>query len=127
MFESFLGKFKLVFKSPLTVFVYSILSKWFITIFITALVVTYWVFKGLSDAGILQKAEEVVFDALVQTKSVAQYCIPKIAHLGNFWDCLQNPPTYTPSDEELQLEEGVKRAMRPLNPNKLKDPYSNED
>lgn len=127
MFESFLGKFKLVFKSPLTVFVYSILSKWFITIFITALVVTYWVFKGLSDAGILQKAEEVVFDALVQTKSVAQYCIPKIAHLGNFWDCLQNPPTYTPSDEELQLEEGVKRAVSPLNPNKLKDPYSNED
>ena len=46
--------------------------------------IRYWVFKGLSDAGIIQKAEEVVFDAFTQTKSVAQYCIPKIAHLGNF-------------------------------------------
>ncbi|NBU53337.1 MAG: hypothetical protein EBS33_03055, partial [Alphaproteobacteria bacterium] len=36
MFDSFIGKFKVLFKSPFTVFVYGILSKWFITIFITA-------------------------------------------------------------------------------------------
>ena len=78
MFDSFIGKFKVLFKSPFTVFVYGILSKWFVTIFITGIVVAYWVFKGLSDSGILKKAEDIVFDALIQTKSVAQYCIPKI-------------------------------------------------
>jgi hypothetical protein len=82
MFGSFLGKFRVLAKSPMTIFVYGILSKWFITIFVAALVVAYWVFKGLSDAGILQAAEDVVFDALTQTKSVSQYCIPKIAHFG---------------------------------------------
>ena len=127
MIESFLGKFKVLFKSPMTIFVYSILSKWFITIFVTALVVAYWVFKGLSDAGIIQKAEEVVFDAFTQTKSVAQYCIPKIAHLGNFWDCLQDPPAYVPSNEEAKLEESMKRIMDPMNSNRPQDPYNNED
>ncbi|MFK7968003.1 MAG: DUF2670 domain-containing protein [Rickettsiaceae bacterium] len=68
MFGSFLGKFRVLAKSPMTIFVYGILSKWFITIFVAALVVAYWVFKGLSDAGILQAAEDVVFDALTQTK-----------------------------------------------------------
>jgi hypothetical protein len=126
MFESFLGKFKFLAKSPMTLFVYGILSKWFITIFVTALVVVYWVFKGLSDAGILQAAEQVVFDAFTQTKSVAQYCIPKIAHFGNFWDCLQDPPAYTPSAEEATLHEGMKKIIDPMNSNHQKDPYSSE-
>ena len=126
MFDSFIGKFKMLFKSPFTVFVYGILSKWFITIFITGIVVAYWVFKGLSDAGILKKAEDIVFDALIQTKSVAQYCIPKIAHFGDFWACLQDPPAYVPSDEEAKLEQGMKKIIDPINYNKP-NPYDNED
>ena len=59
MFDSFIGKFKVLFKSPFTVFVYGILSKWFITIFITGIVVAYWVFKGLSDAGMMLLAAEL--------------------------------------------------------------------
>ena len=39
MFDSFIGKFKVLIKSPFTVFVYGSLSKWFITIFITGIVV----------------------------------------------------------------------------------------
>ncbi len=126
MFDSFIGKFKVLFKSPFTVFVYGILSKWFVTIFITGIVVAYWVFKGLSDSGILKKAEDIVFDALIQTKSVAQYCIPKIAHLGDFWACLQDPPAYVPTEEESKLEEGMKKIIDPINYNKP-NPYDNED
>ena len=123
MFGSFLGKFKVLFKSPMTLFVYGIMSKWYITIFVTAVVVSYWVFKGLGDAGVLKKSEEVIFSAFTQTKSVAQYCIPKIANLGDFWDCLQNPPAYVPSDEEIGLEKKMKIIMDPANSNKVKDPY----
>ncbi len=125
MFGLFLEKFKFLAKSPMTIFVYSILSKWFITIFVTALVVTYWVFRGLSDAGVLQNAEKVIFHAFTQTKSVAQYCIPKIANLGTFWECLQHPPTYTPSAEEADLQESVKKFITPVGSNQQKDPYGN--
>lgn len=127
MLEPFLGKSKMLFKSPMTLLIYSILSKWYITIFITAIVVAYWVFKGLDSAGILQKTQETVFDALNQTKSVAKYCIPKITHFGNFWDCLQDPPTYAPGHEEIQLEESIKKAIAPSRSNIVKDPYSNEE
>ena len=127
MFGSFLGKFKLLAKSPMTLFVYGILSKWFITIFVTAIIVTYWVFKGLSDSGILKIAEDVVFDAFNQTKSVARYCIPKIDKLEPFWNCLQNPENYKnyiPTKEELEIEQGVKKFIDPTNSFTPKDPYT---
>jgi len=127
MFGSFLGKIKLLAKSPMTLFVYGILGKWFITTFITAIIVVYWVFKGLSDSKILLLAEEVVFDAFNQTKSVARYCVPKIGTLEDFWSCLQDPQqhkNYIPTEEELEIEQGVKKFIDPTNSFTPKDPYT---
>lgn len=123
MFDSFLGKFKALAKSPMTIFVYGILSKWVITVTVAAIMVTYWVFKGLSEAGILQAAEDVVFKALNETKAVAQHCVPQIMHFGDFWDCLQSPPDYTPSKEEETLHESVQKIVDPTNSTQRTNPY----
>jgi hypothetical protein len=120
-----LDKVKTLFKSPIILFVYGIMSKWFIAIFVTALIVTYWVFKGLSDAGIIQAAENVVFRAFTDTKSVAQFCVPKILHFSDFWECLQNPPEYVPSEEEKTLEHTVKTILDPSGYDEKQDPYAN--
>ncbi len=120
-----LGKLKILVKSPMMLFVYGILSKWYITIIVTAIVVTFWVFKGLSDNGILQASQDVVFKALNETKSVARYCIPKIISFSDFWDCLQNPPEYEPTAEEATIESNVKFLVDPSGYDERKDPYAN--
>ncbi len=118
-----IDKFKSVFKNPMIVFVYGIVSKWYITIFVTAIVVTYWVFRGLSDSGLIQAAEDVVFKAFNDTKSVARFCVPKITNFGDFWDCLQNPPEYNPSQEEKTLERNVKNLFD-IGDEENKNPYA---
>lgn len=112
-----------IFKSPMALFVYGILSKWYITVALAAVVVAFWVFKGLSDSGILKKAEDVVFDALNQTKAVARFCVPKISDLSNFWNCLQNPPEYVPLEEEQQIRGMQDDTIDPSLLNRRKDPY----
>ncbi|MFK7974202.1 MAG: DUF2670 domain-containing protein [Rickettsiaceae bacterium] len=87
----------------MAVFVYGILSQWYIMIALSAIVVTFWVLKGLTEAGVLQNAQQVVSSALKDTKSVARYCVPKINNLNDFWNCLQNPPDYVPTQEEQEM------------------------
>jgi len=93
----------------MAIFVYGILSKWYLLISVASIVVVFWVFKGLSDAGVLKKAETTVFDALNETKSVARYCVPKIMNFSSFWDCLQNPPRY-PDDDGMGVEQLQKQS-----------------
>ncbi len=100
------------------IFIYSIIGKWYILFTVGALVVTFWVFKGLESTGILAESEKVVREALEETKAVAKYCVPKIKNLSAFWDCLDHPPKYTPSDEdrsavdlEKQLQQAIKKAL----------------
>lgn len=124
MIETILSKLKFLIKSPMVLFTYGIMSKWYLLITVSAVTVTYWVFKGLIQAGILQNAEQIVTRALMDTKSVAQYCIPKILHFGDFWECLQNPPTYTPSQEEILLEEGAKDLLNFDRSSQNTDPYA---
>ncbi len=93
----FLSKLKFLLKSPMLLFVFKsngIISKWYIMVMVSAVIVAYCVLQGLTEAGVLQAAEKVVSTALSDTKSVARYCIPKITRLEDFWDCLQNPPRY---------------------------------
>lgn len=124
MFDLLLGKFKFLLKSPMALFTYGIMSKWYIIVMVPAVIVTYWVLKGLTEAGILQNAENVIVNALQGSKAVAQYCIPKILNFGDFWECLQNPPTYTPSDEEILLEKNTKTLLDFENYNRNIDPYA---
>ena len=124
MLEIFLSKLKFLLKSPMVLFTYSILSKWYILVMVPAVIVTFWVFKGLTEVGILQSAETIVVDALQDVKAVAQYCVPKILNLGDFWECLQDPPKYTPSEEEALFEKGAKDLLDFENYNRNKDPYA---
>lgn len=107
MFAAFFSKLKVLLKNPMIVFIYGIISKWYIMVMISALVVTYWVFNGLASTGLIKEAESVVSKALNETKSIARYCVPKITNFGEFWDCLQDPPVYKPTSEEKKLERSL--------------------
>ena len=119
----FPGNLKLLFKNPMAIFVYGIASKWYIMIAVAAMIVAFWVLKGLTEAGVLQAAEKVVSEALHDTKSVARYCTPKITDLGKFWHCLQNPPKYEPTKEEKALENDTTKLLKQSS-NKIKDPFA---
>ena len=93
-------------------FVYGIISKWYIMVMVSAIIVAYWVLQGLTQAGVLQAAEEVVSKALSDTKSVARYCVPKITRLEDFWECLQRPPKYEATPDEIHLEKTVKTMTK---------------
>ena len=118
-----LGAFRGLLKNPLMLFVYGIISKWYITIVVAAVVVTFYVFKGLEERGIISATENVVFRALNDTKSVAKNCVPKILSFTELWQCLQNPPEYKPSAEEKALEESLEKS---LSPNQTKPPLKDD-
>ena len=117
----------MLLKNPMIVFVYGIIKKWYMIVVITSLVVTYWILKGLSDAGVIQSAEKIVSKAFIQTKSVAQYCTPKIMNLSDFWECLNNPPMYNQSKEEKNLEKTVKPMLEFTKYKQQEDPYEEND
>lgn len=125
MFDEIFSRVKTLFKNPMILFVYGIISKWYITIFVSAIVVVFWVFKGLEGAGFIQAAEDVVFRALKDTKAVARYCVPKIGNLGDFWGCVQAPPEYEEIEDELLLKKNITDLLK-LNaePSDVEDPYS---
>jgi hypothetical protein len=124
MFALFLSKLKVLLKNPMVLFVYGIMSKWYIMVMVTAIVVTYWVFQGLTEAGILQESEKVVSRAFRDTKSVARYCVPKIGNLSDFWDCLENPPNYEKTKEENTFEKGLNNLLDLNSYQQSKDPYA---
>ena len=98
--------------SPLSFFVYGIMSKWYIMVMLAAIMTTFWVFKGLEKSGALQRAEAVVSKALVECKAVAQHCTPLILDLPATWECVKNPPIYEKSEDEINLEKNVDAAMQ---------------
>ena len=126
MLDIFLSKLKFLLKSPMLLFVYGIISKWYIMVMVSAVIVVYWVLQGLTEAGVLQAAEEVVSKALRDTKSVARYCVPQITRLEDFWNCLQSPPKYEADPDEIKLEKAVKHLLdfEKYDPNK--DPYADK-
>lgn len=75
-------------------FIYGLISKWYIIIAVPTLVVTFQVMKGLEKAGVIKAAEEIVTNALNEIMGVAQHCTPLIANPNALWDCLQNTPPY---------------------------------
>jgi hypothetical protein len=125
------NSFRRLLSNPMSVFIYGILGKWYLMIAVASLVVTFWVFKGLEQAGVLQEAQKIVTKALLDTKSVARYCTPKIANLRDFWDCVSNPPLYEATPEEASLEtqlnndlDSMIKSKQNTNPN---DPYDSDN
>ncbi len=100
--------------NPLSMFVYGIMSKWYIMVMLTAIIVTFWVFKGLEKAGVLQAAEKTVSKALSDAKSIAQNCTPLIMDLNAAWACVQNPPEYVQNDDEIKLQHDIDAAVKQI-------------
>lgn len=124
MLETFFSKLKLLFQSPIVIFVYGIISKWYLMVMVPAIFVTYWVFQGLTDIGFFAAAEKTISQALNESKSVARYCVPKIIDPASFWDCLQNPPAYEPTQSEQIFEKNAKDLLDFNNYDKKADPYA---
>ena len=121
-----------IMANPMGIFVYSILSKWYIVVMIPAVVVTFWVFKGLEKTGILEAALKRVTLHLNETKAVAKYCTPLLLNRDALWDCLQNTPSYTADEDEKDLQDKANKILEPLSPSKEKptnnyrNPYNEE-
>lgn len=106
--------FKKFLDNPITFFVSSILNKWSLIVSTAALIVTFWVFKGLDEAGVIDAATNVLKTSLNETKSIAKYCTPKITNIQKFWECLENLPKYTPSSViEKKLEQKLQQQKQP--------------
>ena len=78
----------------------------------SCLVVAFYVFSGLKQAGILDHIEKVTFRAFNDAKSVARYCIPEITNWKNFWNCLSDLPEYEESEDEKKLKKGFEDLLQ---------------
>lgn len=117
---------KRVFKNPMGIFVYSLLSNWYITIYLAGVIVAFWVFKGLEKAGVLDKFNTTLNTAILDSKSIAQHCVPKINDLNALWECAKNPPEYIPSKEELLFEKIPQKEMNPYIEEQKNNPYDSK-
>lgn len=116
--------FKRVLTNPMGIFVYGILSKWYIIIMLAAVSVTYYVFKGLEESGVLTSIEHTIQAGLYDAKSVAQQCIPKITNLEETWDCIQNLKPYVPIKAEKDLEQLMHKELETHLAPDHADPYA---
>lgn len=99
--------FGAVMSNPIGIFISTLLGKWYLLVMLSAVVVAYWVLKGLEQAGILSAFQNTLIDALHTSKSIAQYCTPLITDLKAMWNCISNPPAYQPNADETSLQKTV--------------------
>lgn len=111
MFGLFFEKLKTVLKNPMVLFIYGLMSKWYIMIMVTAVTVTFLIFKNLKDMGVIDAVEKNISSNLTDVKSVAQNCVPKMFNFGEFWECLKHPPEYNPSEDEKKLEQDLQNLL----------------
>ena len=100
------GFYRLLFglrTNPIGVFIYGIIAKWYIAVFLAGILVVYWVFKGLESTGILDTAFAKLTEVLNLSKAIAKNCTPKILNLNNLWNCLGDPGPYQPAVGESEL------------------------
>ena len=102
---------RIIIANPMGIFIYGIITKWYLIVTVSALVVVFWVLKGLSQAGILDAAETIVSKALSESKAVAQYCVPKIANVSDFIKCVNNPPKYTEDENAQKLNKALETIL----------------
>ena len=103
--------------NPMGLFVYGILSKWYLIVMIATISVTFWVFKGLEQAGVIDAITKELKFGFLQAQAVAQKCVPKIMVLGDMWDCIQHTSgdDYTPNDDEKALRDTLQNDLQDNN------------
>lgn len=118
---------RLITVNPMGVFIYGLLSKWYLLIAFTALVVTFWVLKGLQEVGFFREAQTIVFGALNDAKSIAKNCVPRLNNIEALWKCVQDPPPYIADEEEEgQVDKMVNKIINQLENEHYSDPYNDD-
>jgi hypothetical protein len=103
-----------LFQSKMGLFIYAIMSQWYIVIMLGSAIVAFWVFKGLEEVGILSEAYEIVSVAMEDSKAIARYCTPKIRDLNALWECVKNPPKYQRTKYEQDLYDAAEKENNDL-------------
>jgi hypothetical protein len=103
----------IIFNSKYSSFLYAIFSKWQIIVVSGSLVVTFWVFTGLTKIGLIDNVTNVLIETMSESKTIAKNCTPQIVKLSEFWKCLQNPGDYhiEESEESEQYESSFKEKL----------------
>ncbi|MBF8246984.1 MAG: DUF2670 domain-containing protein [Rickettsia sp.] len=101
----------------MVLFIYGIISKWYILVFVSTIAVTFWVFKGLNDLGLLDKFTAILVKNFTIVKSVAKNCTPLITKPDALWGCLGNPGVYEASKDEQDLEKTLTKGLVPKDTN----------
>ena len=97
--------------NPMGSFRYGILSKWYILVMIAVISVTFWVFKGLEQAGVIDAITKELNYGFREAQAVAQHCTPHIVNLPKMWNCIQNTSgdDYIPNEDEKALRNTLQR------------------
>jgi len=94
---------RLIAANPMGIFLWGLITKWYLIIAVASLIVLYYVVKGLDQIGFIDYFTRTTIEVLDTTKAVAQNCIPKLGKKGqnsnwdnlvSFWDCLGDPGYY---------------------------------
>jgi Protein of unknown function (DUF2670) len=108
--------------NPVGMFIYGIIAKWYILVTISAILVLYWVLKGLQNLGILDAAFQILKNNLNLAKAIAQNCTPKIVHINSFWSCLSDPGIYNNAPGEEQMNNIGEQLQNLINQNSMGKP-----
>jgi len=113
--------------NPMGIFIYGILSKWYIMVMIAVISVTFWVFKGLEQAGVIDAITKELKYGFREAQAVAQKCTPLIVNLPAMWDCIQHTSgnDYVPNEDEKALINTLQRDFDNGKANPFPDEQSN--
>ena len=101
-------------KNPMLFFIYGVLSKFYFTIIAASIIITYFVFKGLEKAGLIQYSEKTLTRVIIETKEVAKNCTPIIGKPKEFWNCLSNPSQYSNDDHDPNVKQSLEEIMKDI-------------
>ena len=91
---------RLIAANPMGFFLWSIITKWYLMIAVASLITLYYTVLGLKKIGFIDYFGRETEYILLQSKAVAQNCIPKLKlvngklPLGSLWNCLSDPGEY---------------------------------
>ena len=75
-------------RKPQVIFIYNIISSWYVMIMLPAIYVTYYVFKGLESSGLLAKIFNFIRDKLDICVNIAKNCSVLIGDLRELVNCV---------------------------------------
>ncbi|ABV79381.1 hypothetical protein A1I_05270 [Rickettsia bellii OSU 85-389] len=108
---------RLIAANPMGVFLWGIISKWYIMIAVASLIVLFYAVKGLEKIGFIDYFGRTTVEILDTSKAIAQNCTVKLGpnwdNLVNFWNCLGDPGKYEVKEGtgEQELQQGVERLI----------------